>query len=405
MRIVVYEYVSGGGYTEQPIPPSVLSEGFAMLRTVVCGFAAAGHEVTVLLDSRISQLNPPLSADCIIPVSKPQEALKSLSALSKINDAYHVIAPETGQTLRSIVELVEQTGKVSLNCESSAIGKVSDKAFLFGELQKLGFAPRTAVLSLADSVDETRQVLKSKLSFPLVLKPADGVSCGGLSLVTQESQLEKAVEKIKAATQSNRFIAQEFINGKAASVSLLCTGKKALAVSLNKQNINLAAPDADSSYQGGAVPYQYWLVQDSFRIAEKAVETFAGLRGYVGVDLVLTEHKPYIVDVNPRLTTSFVGLSKVANFNVAEAILNAVKGTPPTNPQTKGFSCFSKIQTPPPTLASYQQALELGEVVSPPFPLNDAKASALLASQGETLDVAEARLEEAKKRLWDIMGR
>jgi hypothetical protein len=135
------------------------------------------------------------------------------------------------------------------------------------------------------------------------------------------------------------------------------------------------------------------------------VEAFAGLRGYVGVDLVLTEHRPYIVDVNPRVTTSFVGLNKVASYNVAEALINAVNGKLPSNLQIKGFSYFSKIQTPSPTLASYQQAIELSEVVSPPFPLNEGKASALLASQGETLELAEARLEEAKKQLLDITGR
>ena len=49
-----------------------------------------------------------------------------------------------------------------------------------------------------------------------------------------------------------------------------------------------------------------------------------GLRGYIGIDFVLTEGKPFVVDVNPRLTTSFVGLRGVAGFNVAEAIVNAV---------------------------------------------------------------------------------
>ena len=38
------------------------------------------------------------------------------------------------------------------------------------------------------------------------------------------------------------------------------------------------------------------------------VESFSGLRGYVGVDVVLGQDKLYVVDVNPRLTTSYVGL-------------------------------------------------------------------------------------------------
>ncbi len=45
-----------------------------MLRTVAADFKAAGHEVTVLLDARLSKLNPPMNVDCTVPVFYPQEA-------------------------------------------------------------------------------------------------------------------------------------------------------------------------------------------------------------------------------------------------------------------------------------------------------------------------------------------
>ena len=142
MKVIVYEHVSGGGYAGQPIPPSVLSEGFGMLRCIVEDFKAAGHEVTVLLDARLSKLNPPIDADCIVPIFYPEEPEKFLNNIAKINDAIYIIAPETGQTLQSLVELAEKTGKTSLNCESQAIGKVADKAVLYEKLQKLGVSHR-----------------------------------------------------------------------------------------------------------------------------------------------------------------------------------------------------------------------------------------------------------------------
>jgi predicted ATP-grasp superfamily ATP-dependent carboligase len=107
-----------------------------MMRTIVSDFKAAGHEVTVLLDGRLSKLKPPVAANCTVPVFYSKEPKKFLNNIAKINDAIYVIAPETGQALQSLAELVEKTGKVSLNCESSAIGKVSDKAVLYETLQK-----------------------------------------------------------------------------------------------------------------------------------------------------------------------------------------------------------------------------------------------------------------------------
>ena len=408
MRLLVYEHVSGGGYAGQPISPSVLSEGFGMLRSIVSDFKSAGHEVTVLLDARLSKLNPPIVADCTIPVFYPQEAEKFLVNAAKINDAVYVIAPETGQTLQSLVELVEHIGKVSLNCDASAIQKVADKTVLYETLKKNGLpTPNTVVLNVDGGLAEVKQIIRSKFSYPVVFKPVDGVSCGGLSIVKEDAQVEKAVEKIKAESAGKHFIVQEFIDGEAASVSVLCTGGKALAISLNRQNVKVAVPEAVSSYEGGTVPFDHPLKQEAFRVGEKVVESFPGLRGYVGVDLVLVKDKPFVVDVNPRLTTSYVGLCRVASFNVAEALVNAVlKRKLPTKQEINGFVYFSKVETPKPTVSAFEKAAQIREVVSPPFPLDDNdKACSLVAGQGESLDNARLRFEEAKKRLLNIISR
>ncbi len=123
MKIIVYEHVSGGGYTGQALPGSVLAEGYAMLRSFTEDLKAAGHQVTVLLDERISKLDPPLKADFIIPVSQPQEPPLFLLGLAKVNDAAYIIAPETASTLQKIVKPLESTGKTSLNCSSDASQK------------------------------------------------------------------------------------------------------------------------------------------------------------------------------------------------------------------------------------------------------------------------------------------
>ena len=102
----------------------------------------------------------------------------------------------------------------------------------------------------------------------------------------------KAIAKIKAESKFSHFVAQEFVEGESVSVSLLATENKALAISLNKQNITMAGPEALSSYNGGCIPFDHPLKQEAFDLAEKVVESFHGLQGYVGVDLVLAQDKP-----------------------------------------------------------------------------------------------------------------
>lgn len=404
LKIILYEHVSSGGYAEQLIPQSVLSEGFGMLRSISSDLKSAGHEVTVLLDARISKLNPKIEADCTVPIFYAKEQQKFLQSIAKINDALYIIAPETDGILQSLVELIEGTGKVSLNCKSKAIAKVADKTTLYKKILNLGFALKTIILNTTDSLGKTKQDIKNALKYPLVLKPADGVSCSGLSLVKDEAQLERAIEKIKVESHSERFIAQEFIKGEDASVSLLCNGEKAVAFSLNKQNVTLAKPDDISRYDGGSVPFDHPLKQEAFRAAEKVVESIVGLRGYVGVDLILTQEKPFVVDVNPRLTTSYVGLRRVADFNVAEAIVSAVlKGSFPIKFATNRYASFSKIGTKKPSVDAFNKVAHLNNVVSPPFPLNRT-STFLVIGEGESLQDSRLQLEEAKKSLLNIIN-
>ena len=408
MRLLIYEHVSGGGFANEPIPGGVLSEGFGMLRTLISDFKAAGHYITTTLDSRLARLNPPLGADFIVPVFSSREVQVAIRKVSASADAAHVIAPETEGALQSLVESVEHTGVASLNCPASTIGKVVDKVVLQASLKKLGVpTPETIMFSVADGVEEIKRAIHAKLNFPLIFKPSNDVGCRGLSVVKNENQVAGAVGKIKRESPSKFFLAQELIKGAAASVSLVSTGSEAVSISLNRQDVTIGEAEAISSYSGGLVPFDQPLRPRAFAVAEKIVKSFQDLRGYVGVDLILTEEEAVAIEVNPRLTTSYIGLRRVVNFNPAQAIVNAVlKRELPTNIQSCDYSYFSKIETPLPMIDALQKTCEMNEVVSPPFPVSSSgTACALVSSHGATVKAARARLREAKKRVLSTMSR
>jgi predicted ATP-grasp superfamily ATP-dependent carboligase len=408
LKILVYEHISGGGFADTSIPTGVLSEGFGMLRTLISDFKAAGHIVTTTLDSRMARLNPPVDADCVVPIFSHIEARETVRKVAESAEAAYVIAPETCQTLRSLVKIVEQTSAVSLNCGASAIDEVADKAVLREALEKLGVAqPKTIILGVLDDVEEIKRAVNAELGFPAIFKPLDGVGCCGLSLVRNEDHVAEAVGKIARGSSAKRFVAQELVKGDAASVSLISTGDEAVAISLNMQKVTVGMPSAVSSYDGGLVPFDNSLKREAFAVAEKIVKFFRGLKGYVGVDMVLTEKEPMVIEVNPRLTTSYVGLRQVLNINLAQAVVNAIlKQKVPTSLQTCGYAYFSKVETPNPTSDALQRAYGISELVSPPFPVSDNGATcALLSSHGATSKEAAANFREAKKRFQSTMSR
>jgi predicted ATP-grasp superfamily ATP-dependent carboligase len=405
LKLFVYEHVSGGGFAGKSLPSSILSEGFGMLRTLISDFKTAGYFVTTMLDSRLATLNPPIEADCMVPVFSSRDAEAAFQKISESADAAYIIAPESNHVLQSLVANLEQAGVSSLNCQASAIGEVSDKAVFHESLKRLGLpTPKTVIISTFDDVAEIKQTVNDRLEFPLIFKPVDGVSCGGLSVVRNGNQVAIAVSKIGRESSSKRFVAQELIRGVAISVSLISTGSEALPISLNRQDVSLGTPNSISTYQGGLVPFDNPLKPEAFAMAEQAAKFFRGLRGYIGVDLVLTEKEPVVIEVNPRLTTSYVGVRKVASFNPAQALINSIlKRELPENNQGVGYAFFSKVEIPKPTAEVLQKTYGMDEVVSPPFPVSDNDAaSALVLSQRATLKEAMVGFHEAKKRLLSI---
>jgi hypothetical protein len=303
------------------------------------------------------------------------------------------------------VASIEQAGLPSLNCRASAIGKVSDKAVLNGRLKKLRLStPETILVNSLDDVAEIKRAISGKLEFPLIFKPVDGVGCEGLSVVRNENQVANAVDKVIRESSSKYFMVQELIHGIAVSVSLISTGSEALPISLNKQDVSLMTPEAISTYNGGLVPFNSPLKREAFATAEKIVRSFRGLRGYIGVDLVLTEKGPVVIEVNPRLTTSYVGVRKVVSFNPAQAIINSVLECElPADNQSVGYAFFSKVKTPKPTTEVLQKTYKMDELVSPPFPVQcNSTACALVLSHRATLKEAMSGFNEAKKRLLNI---
>jgi len=404
MQLLVYEHVSGGGFADTKISPSILSEGYGMLRSLISDFKAAGHDITVLLDSRLKAFNPPIEADNIVSVSSSGNLDKNLRKLSEIVDAVYVIAPESGQTLQKLVELVEDSGGLSLNSQVDAIEKASNKAKVYELLKKGLMIPETVMINLHQNVKDIKRLVK-ELGFPLVFKPSDGVGCCGLSVVKDESHIIAAVEKMARESSSEHFVAQKLIEGTSVSVSVISTGEKALSITLNRQIVTLASPYGKSSYDGGVVPFNHVLKEEALKTAQKAVESISGLEGYVGVDMVLTETSPIVMEVNPRLTTSYVGLRKVVNFNPAQAMIDAVLGQRlPKNVESRGCVFFSKVKVPSINQV-FEKVFNWEEIVSPPFLMaSDEPAYALLATYSDRLENARTAFVRAKNNLLKLFA-
>jgi hypothetical protein len=85
------------------------------------------------------------------------------------------------------------------------------------------------------------------------------------------------------------------------------------------------------NYLGGEGPLEGHLLPRAQGLALRAVEALgAGTGGYIGVDLILGDSadgsKDMVIEVNPRLTTSYIGIRQLVTENLLQMILDLSRG-------------------------------------------------------------------------------
>lgn len=299
-----------------------------MLWALLADFRSWGAVRTVsALDPRFENRIPGLDRDTLpadeVAPADPEDPERTFLSLLDRCDAALVIAPETGGILSGLSAQVERAGRPLLGSASSAVEQAGNKDVCGRILAAAGLpAPETRICRI-DSVIEAI----GDWGYPLVLKPLDGIGSEGVYLIAGRSDIAKAVSGIRRVTPRDTVLLQPFVEGVHASVSLLAASGRCFPMSLNRQ---LIRPGMPFEYRGSVVPYACERSREALEAACAAAGLIEGLRGYVGVDLVLTADSVRLIEINPRLTTSYIGLRQVAGVNPAGAICDAsIRGVLP----------------------------------------------------------------------------
>ena len=197
-----------------------------------------------------------------------------------------------------------------LNNPPDKTAQVSDKLWLARWLDEMGFS----FIKTQPSAEGLR--------FPFLVKPRRGAGGVGCRAVNSSSELK----------WEEGLIAQELISGRPASVSVIGNGRgEARAIAVNEQLIGVSWAGAKGfRYSGNITP----LAPQQCGIARMAEEIIAslGLVGSNGVDFLLTEKGPVVVEVNSRFQGSLDTVENATGTNVFQAHLQSFLGLLPERP-------------------------------------------------------------------------
>lgn len=298
----------------------MVSEGWAMLRCLVADLSAIdGVQVVTTLAGPANERYLPAR---VLPMSESNER-SVFEALAAASDWTIVIAPESGGILRQRLEWVEASGGRILGPSPQAAALTGDKLRCEGML-------RAANVPTTTSCPVSIHRVPADFSFPAVLKPRDGAGSTATFRIDNAAQVADIARCAGEETDATEFLLQPFVPGLAASVALLASDDAVLPLLAGQQ---ILSDDGRFRYLGGRIPLHAPLCDRAQTLARCAVAAVPGLRGYVGVDLVLAwpdagDAGDAVIEINPRLTTSYVGLRELARDNLARRMLDMAAGRP-----------------------------------------------------------------------------
>lgn len=300
MRLLISEFICGGGLANHALPATLKQEGMMMLKALISDCLRIDNcEIVTTLDPRIQLTDSNIE---VIPVTASKDYIQQIQANAANADMVWIVAPESEGVLASTVHKLQVANCIVLNSSVEAIVRTGDKYICTKALDSAGL-PVIQHLKYETLVDYSDKV---------VLKPRLGA--GGESLRICES----GALATRHIDDPEQWIIQPYIQGEHRSMSILCWRGQACILSCNIQQLeNFPEPRLKK-----CIVNAFPATSELHSLANRIANVFPGLSGYVGVDYIETECGMVIVEINPRLTTSYIGLAKALVQNPAQLCID-----------------------------------------------------------------------------------
>ncbi|MEZ6046998.1 MAG: ATP-grasp domain-containing protein [Planctomycetaceae bacterium] len=315
MKIFIAEYFTSGlcpGVTHEN---SLYQEGWGMLSALLEDVSlylneTEGECVTLLGGAPVSAL--PVNIQ-IQNSQSPAEAHQLFQKLVSDADQVYIIAPETEGVLLQLYDEVAAQSAIWMGCDRNAIQLCSDK-------WELGLIWRS--LGLPTPVTTQLMELKSpeQIAFPIIVKPRDGAGGDQTWRFDELSEFERFFQFL-TADERELYLLQPYVPGVACSVSLLSVPGRDYQFPPGEQRIEWRE---EFHYLGGKIPC--CLSDRAQMVLDAALSqirlSIPGLNGYWGLDFIWNENDAEspitLIEINPRLTTSYLGYRQLTEQNLAQ---------------------------------------------------------------------------------------
>jgi predicted ATP-grasp superfamily ATP-dependent carboligase len=308
-RVFVYEYLSGGG-----LLAGAGTSGGALMAMGRAMRDAIATDLLLLKDYDVSVA----AGDLRLTVPEPAQAVaprqgeSAFDFVARQADAHHwvwVVAPESGGLLSQFQRRIDPARW--LGCDAPSTAVAAGKRSTLACLANVGVS---TPLAFEHAPEVTRWVVK----------PDDGA--GAVDTRVHASQEAALANATRRSRRGGAWVIEPWVEGEALSLSLMFNAGRCELLSINRQHLLIDA-EGVLSYEGvdvNVVPPSDPRAATLAAWAARIGHSVPGLQGFVGIDLVWhAQRGPVAIEINPRVTCAYVGLSRALGRNLAADVIAA----------------------------------------------------------------------------------
>jgi carbamoyl-phosphate synthase large subunit len=248
-----------------------------------------------------------------------------------VEDVYHIIRQEKaegvivqfgGQTAINLAGPLSERGVKILGTSLENIDKSEDRKKFEELLKNLDIAQPEG--STATSPSEALQKANA-LGYPVIIRPSYVIGGRAMEIVYNEADLNHYMTHAVEASPEHPVLIDRYMIGKELEVDAICDGKDVYIPGIMEHIEKAGVHSGDSI---AVYPPQSVAKETLDQIVEMTKKVANSLQtiGLVNIQFILSDNKPYILEVNPRSSRTVPFLSKVTKVPMAKVATRIIMG-------------------------------------------------------------------------------
>jgi predicted ATP-grasp superfamily ATP-dependent carboligase len=287
-KILIFEYITGGGLIENKLNYSLINEANIILDSLI---KESKNTVHFFCDYRHKYKN---NNNAILVNPDNKDIIFDSNFISKY-DYFLPICPEIDLILFNYVKKIRQKKITNIHIsDNKSLLIASDKLML------KDVCNQNMILN-PDSYSS-----KSKNN-KFITKDRYGCGCNNISIIN--NPLRK---------NSSNMIHENYIPGKSYSANLYIKDSGYKLISVNQQHITRI----NTSFKLNSIDVNIHSTFNNtiYKFIDDILNVIPGLRGFIGFDFIFNNNKIYLIEINPRFTTSMALIENCKNNHILNYI-------------------------------------------------------------------------------------